>query len=326
MSAGVLITDMTVRTRRAFSRLALAASVLTLIVIIASAFIRHTQAGLSCIDWPSCYAAIDGLATTSPGVSIARLFHRLAATAAMVIAAGVWLSARTRGRQFSRVRRLALGATLVATALGVLGVATASAAVPAVPLGNMIGGYVMLALLAALVGTTADHPVSAATGSVAPPHRGLLLALLIVVLVQACIGALIGTRFALAGCTELFHCGGSATTHISGGALDPFQPLSTADGRVVPPARGATLHVAHRLLGIAVAVLTVTLAFGLRAIAPRISLWLGVLALGVPMLGAAAVIAMPALALTVLHNAAAAALVATLSFAAGGSRVGGEVA
>jgi hypothetical protein len=39
-----------------------------------------------------------------------------------------------------------------------------------------------------------------------------------------------------------------------------------------------------------------------------------VLALTIPLLGIAAVLAMPALAITVLHNAAAAALVATLSY------------
>src|SRR5262245_4101580 len=200
----------TARARRLFGRLALAASALTLVVIVASAFIRHTQAGLSCSDWPACYAAIDGQTSAATGVSIARVLHRLAATSALVLVVGLWLSARTRGPKFERVRLLAFAALLVAAALGVLGVATPGATVPAVPLANLLGGYLMFALLAALVGTAIDLDFPAADRAGRASGSRFALALLVLAFVQASIGGLIGTRFTLTACTEIVRCAGIA--------------------------------------------------------------------------------------------------------------------
>ena len=87
-------------------------------------------------------------------------------------------------------------------------------------------------------------------------------------------------------------------------------------GRVVPPAGAAGLYVAHRALGIVVAIVVLTLAHGLRRYDRRVSRVLVALALVAPLLGVAAIAAIPSLTITVLHNAAAAALVATLAFVA----------
>jgi cytochrome c oxidase assembly protein subunit 15 len=304
-----------------FARLALAASTLTLLVIVASAFIRHTQAGLACSDWPACYAAVDrhAEAASATGVSIARIFHRLAATSALVLVVGLWLSARVRGPEFRHVRTLALAASLVAGALGVLGVATPAAAIPAVPLGNLIGGYLMLAMLAGLFGAAIDIELPVADHAGAPSRRRFALALLALAFVQASIGGLIGTRFALTACAEVFRCPAAEASAI-GTTLDPFQKLVVGDGHVVPPAGAAALHIIHRMLGIAVAAFTLLLAYRLRRTHARTSLLLAGLALAAPLLGVAAVLAIPALAITVSHNAAAAVLVATLAYVAGRTR------
>jgi cytochrome c oxidase assembly protein subunit 15 len=309
----------TERARRVFARLALAASALTLLVIVASAFIRHTQAGLACVDWPACYAAVGehADAASATGISIARFLHRLAATSALVLVVGLWLSARSRGPAFRRERVLGLSALLAAASLGILGVATPDATVPAVPLGNLIGGYLLLALLAALVGVATrghDLPVADRANR---PHRLFVLALLALAFVQMTIGGLIGTAFALTACSELLHCADVIAGHAAIGAtLDPFHSVAVVDGHVVSPAGAATLHVIHRLLGLATAVFALGLAYALRSTDARTWKLLAVLALATPLLGIAAVVAMPSLASTVLHNAAAALLVASLSYIA----------
>ena len=48
-------------------RLAVAATVLVFLVLVASAWLRHSAAGLGCADWPACYAAIvDTTETRTP--------------------------------------------------------------------------------------------------------------------------------------------------------------------------------------------------------------------------------------------------------------------
>jgi len=306
------------RTPQRFARLACGAAALTFVVIVASAFRRHTQAGLGCVAWPSCYALVATDAQTavpSIGVSLARFLHRLAASSALLLIVGMLLVARG-ARTYKRERALAVAALIVALSLAALGIATPGAERPAVPLGNLLGGYVMIAVLAALAGAVA--PGSAETGRVtASALRRFALALLGFAFLQAALGGFIGTQFALRSCPALDHCAGAAGDAFARGAvLDPFRPPVVVDGRVVAPAGAAGLHVIHRLLGIAVALAALALAYALRSSNRRGAALLAGLALAAPLLGAAAILRMPSLPVTVLHNAAAAAMIATLAYIA----------
>jgi heme A synthase len=71
----------------------------------------------------------------------------------------------------------------------------------------------------------------------------------------------------------------------------------------------------HRAFGIVVAVVTLVLAHALRKRDRRIARTLAGLALAAPLAGVAAILAVPSLPLTVLHNACAALLVAALAAA-----------
>jgi heme A synthase len=84
----------------------------------------------------------------------------------------------------------------------------------------------------------------------------------------------------------------------------------------MPPADAAGVHVAHRALGIVVAILTLIVANGLRRIDPRAACLLFACAIAAPLLGVAAILALPSLPLAVLHNAAAALTIAALAAAA----------
>jgi cytochrome c oxidase assembly protein subunit 15 len=314
-----LAPDATARLRLVVARIALAAAALTFVVIVASAFMRHTQAGLACADWPACYARMESAgseAAPSSGVRAARLAHRIAATGVLALIIGMLLVAWTQKPPWKREGYLALVALVVAAALAVLGIATPGARLPAITLGNLLGGYLMLALLAATA-AAARH----GTGSVSPsglaarPLRWGALAVLILLFLQTASGGMIGAQYALPACPTLGGCAGfSLEQLLAGGALDPMRALSIVDDRVAAPAGAAGLHVIHRLLGIVAAVATLMLAYRLRQADRRAARVLVVLAVGAVLLGVAAIAGMPSLPLTVLHNATAAVLVATLAY------------
>lgn len=304
-------TDAAARLRRFFAFVALAAAALTFVVIVASAFMRHTQAGLSCADWPACYGA-NPTATTdvvpSALVRAVRIAHRLAATGVLALIVGMLLIAWTQKPAWKRAGTLALVALALAIGLAVLGIATPGARMPAVTLGNLLGGYLMFAALCALVALSRD-------AAIAISSHGYAAATLLLVLVEAALGASIGAQYALTACPTLPACAAPDGGSMPIDAVNPFRPLSVVDGHALAPADAAGLHVVHRAAGLVVVLVTLGLAYRLRRDDRRTALVLAVLAIAAPVLGAAAIAAMPSLPSTVLHNVATTLLVGTLAAA-----------
>jgi len=296
-----------------FARMTLAAAALTFVVIVASAFMRHTQAGLSCADWPACYATLPAPgadAVPSAGVHLARIAHRLAATSVLALVIGLLLIAWTQKPAWTRAGRLALMALVIAGALAVLGIATPGARVPAVTLSNLLGGYAMLAVLAATYAVTARAP-SPARGA-----RAVAAIALAMVFVQAAQGAMIGAQFASLACPSLGDCGAwTWREFLAAGTLDPLRPVAANDGHVVAPPGAAGLHVLHRLCGLAAAALVLAAAMMFRRPRPRLAGTLAAVVMMATGLGLFAASPPPALAVVVAHNAAAAILVALLAAA-----------
>jgi len=301
------------RLRALFTRMALAAAALTFVVIVASAFMRHTQAGLSCAEWPACYAKLDvpGADTVpSAGVRLVRIAHRLAATGVLALVIGLLLIAWTQKPAWKRAGRLALAALVIAGALAVLGIATPGARLPAVTLGNLLGGYAMLAVLAATYAAMAPAP------SAADNARTLATVALMLVFVQAALGTMIGAQFASLACPALAACGGwSWQEFVAAGGWNPLRPPAVAGGHAVAPAGAAALHVAHRAAGLVVAGLALFVATALRTARPRLALALAALIAVEAGLGLGAVSPQPPLPVVVAHNACAALLVALLACA-----------
>jgi cytochrome c oxidase assembly protein subunit 15 len=334
------------RLRMLFRRTAFAAAALVFVVIVASAFMRHTQAGLACDDWPACYgriaagsasagasnathmgptetASMD--ATPSTGVRVARLAHRLAATGVLALVIGMLLVAWAQRPPWKREGVLAAAAFVVAGALAVLGVATPGATLPAVTLGNLLGGYAMLALLAATWACagrdTGEAGAHRAPDAATPPFGAslpaIVLGTLVLVFAQAWLGGMIGAQYALTTCPTLGACPAPAHgTFSATGAFDLLRPLSVAAGQVVPPADATVLHLAHRLVGILLVIAALVAAHALRRTARQVARLLVRLVLATFALGVASILGMPSLPLAVLHNAAAAMLIATLAVAA----------
>ena len=203
-----LMTD----TARTTSRLALVGTLLMLMLVSVSAYLRLSAVNVGCKPWPACYAE----ASQGPQSAerqhhpLARLAHRILASAAGVIVLLV-AYADVTGRAGQR-RRIGRAVLLVAltVALASLGRITPGATSVVVALGNLLGGAALTGLLwwAALdppdlKGTVpGGHPAHPGFALVA----GLAYATLTVAAIQFVLGALLSTTGAAAACATLLRC------------------------------------------------------------------------------------------------------------------------
>jgi cytochrome c oxidase assembly protein subunit 15 len=287
-------------------RIAFAGALAVLVVIAASAYLRLTAAGLGCEDWPACYGVQAQDARQShPAV---RLVHRVAATVAGVTILAIGVLAFAQARRFRHELRITTALLLLTIGLAALGRATPGSGLPAVALGNVLGGMAMAALLWWL----ALGPRKA--GVEAPArHRALSWAALGLVLAQSALGVLTSASYSGLVCPSLPLC---APDGMPGGwSLAQLDPWSTQTAR-------ATLHMLHRLaafLAVA-AVLAVALSRAVRLKVRTILLQLLVVEL---LLGLLLVALSLPLAAAVAHNVAAALLLLAL-VAAHHGLAGGE--
>lgn len=288
-------------------RLAVAAAVAVLMVIVASAWLRHSLAGLACAAWPACYGVVDP-PQAIPGAFVARLVHRFAASAALILVALVpFLALRARSG-FGAERALAWLALAIALGLAALGIATPGARVPAIALGNLVGGFALFATLVVLAARLSDLR--------APRGGALAVASLVILFVQVATGGMIGAQYALTSCPATLGCPAADLASLArSGAVDPLRPIEIVAGRVQPPDGAAALVVLHRLLAIVALLVTFVAAWSVRR-----QRWLAaaivVASLGAALSGVAAALAQPSLAATLAHNAFAAFLAAALAVAA----------
>lgn len=168
---------------RLFRLLALAAAAFTLVVIVASAFVRHSQYDVRCLEWPACAVRSSTDPRQPPGtaVSVARIAHRFAATVAALLVVGMLVFGR------DAQRRAAIAALALVVALAGFGIATAELRSPLVALGNLLGGY---ALFTVLVGA---HALAAPSAAAPAAARIAAVGALLLVFVEAAQVALTGS-------------------------------------------------------------------------------------------------------------------------------------
>ncbi|MFO1316992.1 MAG: COX15/CtaA family protein [Burkholderiales bacterium] len=314
--------DDTARVRAWFVRLALAAAALTFVVVVASAFMRHWQAGLACPDWPACHGRVDPAALAVPPLAVraARMAHRLAATGVLVALAGLLLVAWTQSPRWTREGTPAAIALTVTLGLAALGVATPGSLLPAVTLGNLLGGYAILALLAATIALAwRGHPDAAPARAFARRRVAAFAVVIGLALAAATLGGSIGAQYALAQCaapTSWSSVPADALASLR--VVAPFRTLDVVAGRIVPPAHSGGLCTLHGAAGGGVLLATLALALLVGRAHTAFALALAALALSAAAAGAAALATRPSLPLTVAHNACAALLLTAM--AAGAAR------
>lgn len=157
---------------RLLCRLAWGCVVLMVAVTTLSALLRLSHSQPVCPEWPGCRAHPQATHTGSPAHSLAsheaitaaRAAHRITATLVLLASltlVAVCLAGRPRR---PRVGALALRMLLVALALAALGVLTPGSSSPLVPLGNLLGGFLLLALAWRITRLLATAPERGAAG------------------------------------------------------------------------------------------------------------------------------------------------------------------
>jgi cytochrome c oxidase assembly protein subunit 15 len=214
------------RERARFLRLVLTTTALTFVLVVLGAFVRLSDAGLGCPDWPGCYgnltpaqsvADIRAAESAQPGgpVSMAKawkeMVHRyLAMIVGALIAAILFAAVRNR-RAWNEGVVLPLvlaGAVIVQAALGAWTVTLLLK--PAIVTAHLLGGVMILALL---VWLAVRQPATDARAWSAPIAADPALRLfgwlsLVVVLAQIALGGWVSTNYAALACTDFPTCHG----------------------------------------------------------------------------------------------------------------------
>ncbi|MFO1300759.1 MAG: COX15/CtaA family protein [Burkholderiaceae bacterium] len=313
--------------------LAIVACLLTVCITASSAFIRHWGNGVGCEGWPDCYRAAHGsgaatatavepsgqagprgrdaldaaVATIAnvpsvdapPPVRIARALHRVSATLAGVL---VLLVVVFGWSSMGGGARIAAAVALVDTVfLSWLGRYTPHD-LPLVTLGNLVGGLLLAVALAWIAAARGGRGVP-------PGSRNVAVAGLALLGLLAWGGTMIGARHAIDACATPLCASGA---RFDAAAIDPTRATVSLDA-----AAAQGLHVAHRLVGLLLAMVAAMLALRLRVARPAVAAWLALLVVAQGLLGAGTALGTQPLLTTTLHNAVAALLAVALAAVAG---------
>ncbi len=323
-----------VRRRLVFRRLATVAVVLTLCLVMLGAWVRLTDAGLGCPDWPGCYGklspvhASDQIAQAvaeqggehgpvSMGKAWREMVHRyLASGLGLLIIAIAVLATRWRvALRQSPVLPWALVGLVILQ--GLFGKWTVTLLLkPAIVTGHLIGGMLLFALLVWLWQRQQPDPAPVD----AEPLANLRVAAIIglgLVAIQIFLGGWTSTNYAALACSDLPTCQGRWWPEVDfGNAFHMFRELGqTASGEALSMQALTAIHLSHRIAAVVVALYVLWL--GLRAMRTGGAQRLGqaiLLMLVVQFgLGLANVAFSLPIALAVAHNGGAALLLGLLT-------------
>ena len=284
---------------------------MVLAVTSLSAYLRLNKAGFGCADWPQCYGQSlrqqqQGMAVSADeqsATAAARLAHRVAAVTALLLVL-VMVMACFGARPVLRTQgAMALALLALALFLALLGRWSSAARVPAVTMGNLLGGFAMLALCTRLAVAGVSLPASRL--------RGWAVVATLLLLVQLALGALVSASFAGLSCGAWSDCV-QAARQVGWETLDPWrEPVLAALPPVNPD--GALAHALHRGLAPALVLLVLPLAVAAwRRGRPRNAAALLLIVVAQAAVGLAMVLGSLPLVLALLHNLLAAGLLAAL--------------
>jgi cytochrome c oxidase assembly protein subunit 15 len=299
-----------------FRRLALLGAALAAAVIVLGAWVRLTDAGLGCPDWPGCYGHLYPTGAHAAGRAWHEMIHRYVATTLgiIIVALLVWAVVRRKDRDqpLIAVVLLFVGVCLQ----GALGALTVTLLLkPLIVTAHLFGGLSTFALLWWLSITPERHTASPAELRLRP----FALIACVVLGLQIFLGGWTSTNYAAVACPDLPTCQRSWWPPMD--FRDAFVlwrglSLDYEGGVLANPARMA-IHLTHRvgalvagatLLGLGA--LTVRRARSRRlsgagkilmvAVLLQISVGIATVHFGVP------------LAVATLHNAGAAGLIGAM--------------
>lgn len=320
-----------------FRRIALIGVLLGLCVIVMGAWVRLSDAGLGCPDWPGCYGHLTAGAAAKNAEEVNAAFphrpieyhkavkemvHRYFATSLgllIVILAG-WAIANRRDPEQPLVLPLVLVGLVIFQ--GLLGMWTVTLLLkPLIVVLHLLGGLATMALLAwlAMPKKRADVPAEPARGQPWTARwvslRSLALAGLVVLVLQIALGGWTSSNYSALACPDFPTCQNSYWPEMD--ASEAFVlwrglGIDYEGGVLDHPARVA-IHFVHRLGAIVAAIVLGALSiracrFGETRAIRTAGAVVGIILIAQLILGPVMVIRALPLALATAHNGVAALL------------------
>lgn len=284
-------------------KLAALTAALTFVVIVVGAYVRLSDAGLGCPDWPLCYGKPIPDADEDARAWKEMIHRYLAGGLGLLIFALCFLAWRRRESPW-----LASAIAALVVFQAALGKWTVTMLLkPAIVVAHLAGGMTLLALLLWYFLSRS------AVASIRVPRAPAALALA-VVSVQILLGGWVSANYAALACPDLPLCLGHVVPPMDfGNAFHVLRELGrTGEGELLPQAALVAIHWSHRMFALVIVALAGFTAWKTwRVHRPIAALIAGLLLLQFS-LGVANVAFNLPLALAVAHNAGAAALLAVL--------------
>ena len=234
-----------------------------LLLVSLSAYLRLSHSGIGCLDWPACYGRIGQPQAVSQALSSENAYQRIVAEASqplawatplhrlvasvlglLIVFLAILAFIRKRSRLISMVL---LGITIF---LALLGLKSGGLHSPAVVMGNLSGGFLMLGLLGwMLFREDRGKPKAGSESPQASVPAPLLFAAALLLVCQILLGGLTSANFAATACQSLPDCHGG---WLPGAEIWQAMDLSTdhevtSSGQVIGGSERIAIHMAHRL-------------------------------------------------------------------------------
>jgi len=295
---------------KAYRALALAAVALAFIVVVMGAYVRLSDAGLGCPDWPFCYGR-PVPAEIADQHALAKAWkemgHRYLAGTLGALIVLLLITAWRRRRNAA----LATAVVLVVVLQATLGMWTVTMLLkPAIVTAHLLGGMTTLALLVWLALSQWPHAPAPEMGAL----RIWAAVALAVLVVQIALGGWVSANYAALACPDLPLCRGQVMPAMDfANAFHVVRELGrTSEGELLSLDALTAIHCTHRLFAVLVLVVVfATAARAWRYLRP-LALALALIVLLQFSLGVANVALSLPLPLAVAHNAGAALLLVTL--------------
>jgi len=310
-----------------FTNLARLGVVLAVVVVTLGAWVRLTDAGLGCPDWPGCYGRLivsEAIATDPAAAELTaerpletgkawrEMIHRFFATGLGIVCLALAGIALARRREPGQPLILPLVLVPLVVFQGLLGMWTVTLQLlPLVVVLHLLGGFAVTACLFALASGRVP-PLPEVRGS-----RALGLAAGAALIVQIFLGGWTSSNYAAVACPDFPTCQTQWWPAVAdfGEAFDLVHEIGPDyEGGVLDHPARVAIHFVHRLGAIVAAALLALFAFRLMrspggrpaggavlaALAAQLGLGIGIVLLGVP------------LSIAVAHNGVALILLLTV--------------
>jgi len=251
-----------------FVRLSVLGTLLALAVVLVGAWVRLSDAGLGCPDWPGCYGRLLAPASEEAVRAASRRFperpveqdkavremvHRYLAGGLGLLVLGLGVMAWRRRHRPGQ--RLGAPAALVALVIvqSLLGMWTVTLQLkPVVVVAHLLGGYATLALLWWLAlrhGRFFFGQGSVVAAESAAGLRAWVLVGVAVVVAQAALGAWTSSNYAALACPDFPRCQGDWLPPMDfGEAFRLWRGVGVSyEGGVLDNEARVTIHLAHRV-------------------------------------------------------------------------------